>query len=447
MLHSVGSTSPRPLHNPAAVLVGSFLGLIALGSALLTLPLAADGTRTSWPDALFMSTSSVTVTGLVSFDIGNLSLFGELVVLALIQVGGFGIMTIGTVIGLVTARRLGLRQRMLARAEIGGVEVGEVRRLVLSIARITLLLEAAVAAVLAVTFALDGRAAGPAMYEGVFLSISAFNNAGILPDAAGLMPFVGNAVVVLVTSVAIIFGGLGFPVIIELARRVRPLHWSLHTKLVLLATAGLLVIGPVVVALFEWTNPDTLGPLDVDDKVLAAWFQGVSPRTAGFATVDYGAMNDPTLLVVTALMFIGAGPASTGGGIRVTTFALLGFVLWSVVRGDGDATAFRRRIPHAVVRQAIASVLLAIGAVVAATLALLALTEYDLMQTLFETTSAFGTVGLTMGITGDLPAIAEVVLMVLMVMGRVGPVTVVTALALRERPRLFRYPEERPIVG
>jgi potassium uptake TrkH family protein len=443
----VGASRPRHLDNPAAVLVGSFLVLIGVGSLLLALPIAVDGTRMSWPDALFLSTSSVTVTGLVSFDIGDLSLFGEVVVLALIQVGGFGIMTIGTVIGLVTARRLGLRQRMLARAEIGSVEVGEVRRLVMSIARITLLLETLVAAVLAVAFAVDGSPLGAAIYEGLFLSVSAFNNAGILPSAEGLMPFAGNAVVIIVTSVAIILGGLGFPVVIELTRRIRPRHWSLHTKLVLLATAGLLVIGPVVVALFEWTNPDTLGELDVGDKLLAAWFQGVTPRTAGFATVDIGALNEPTLLVVTALMFIGAGPASTGGGIRVTTFALLGFVLWSVVRGDSDANAFRRRIPHTVVRQAIASVLLAIGAVVAATLALLAVTEFALMPTLFETTSAFGTVGLTMGITGDLPAFAEVVLMALMLMGRIGPITVVTALALRERPRLFRYPEERPIVG
>jgi Trk-type K+ transport system membrane component len=181
--------------------------------------------------------------------------------------------------------------------------------------------------------------------------------------------------------------------------------------------------------------------------VLAAWFQGVTPRTAGFATVDIGALNDPTLLVLTALMFIGAGPASTGGGIRVTTFALLGFVLWSVVRGDLDTHAFRRRIPHAVVRQSIASVLLAIGAVIGVTLLLLAVTDFTLMQTLFEATSAFGTAGLSMGITASLSVFGQVALMLLMLIGRVGPITVVAALAMRERPRLYRYPEERPIVG
>ena len=221
----------------------------------------------------------------------------------------------------------------------------------------------------------------------------------------------------------------------------------MHTKLVLSASAGLLVLGPVVVALFEWTNPETLGPLDVRGKLLAAWFQGVTPRTAGFSTVDIGALNDPTLLVMIGLMFIGAAPASTGGGIRVTSFALLGFVVWSVVRGDGDTHAFRRHIPHAVVRQAITVVLLAIAAVVGTTLVLLASSRFTLTQTLFESASAFGTAGLSMGITDQLPALDQVFLMALMLTGRVGPVTIVTALALRERPRLYRYPEERPIVG
>jgi potassium uptake TrkH family protein len=444
---SVGPTTRRPLDNPALVLVASFLGLILVGSVLLTLPLATDGPRLRWLDALFLSTSSVTVTGLLSFDAGELSLFGELVTIALVQIGGFGIMTIGTVIGLLTARRIGLRQRMLARTEIGSVEVGEVRRLVVAILRITLIIEGALAVVLVAAYLLDGEPVGASFYEGTFLAVSSFNNAGIVADASGPFPLAGDPLATLVTSVGIILGGLGFPVIVQLVRRVRPRHWSLHTRLVLLGTAGLLVIGPVVVGLFEWTNPDTLGPLEVPDKILAAWFQGVTPRTAGYATVDFAAMNEPTLLVVIALMFIGAAPASTGGGIRVTTFTLLGFVLWSVVRGDTEANAFRRRIPDAVVRQAIASVLLAIGAVVGATLLLLALTDFTLTPTLFETTSAFGTVGLSLGITGQLPVLAKLILMVLMVMGRIGPVTVVTALALRGRPRLYRYPEERPIVG
>jgi len=434
--------------NPPLALLASFVVLIVVGAAALSLPFATDAEHPGLLDALFLSTSAATVTGLASFDIAALSLYGELVVLALIQVGGFGIMTIGTVIGIVTARRLGIRQRVLARAEIGGIEFGEVRSLVTAILRITVLMEVINALVLAVAIiAANGRSVVNGLYEGLFLSVSAFNNAGITIQPDGLTAFRSNVVVIIATSAAIIFGGLGFPVIIELARRRRPARWSLHTKLVLLSSAVLFALGPLVVAAFEWTNPDTLGPLDTGDKALASWFQGVSPRTAGFNTVDIGAMNEPTLLVVIALMFIGAGPASTGGGIRITTFAVLGFVLWSVVRGDPDTHAFGRRIPHAVVRQAIAVVLLSIAAVVGTTLALLAWTDFGLTATLFEATSAFGTVGLTTGITDRLPAVAHLLLVALMLTGRVGPITVVAALALREQPRLYQYPEERPIVG
>jgi trk system potassium uptake protein TrkH len=348
----------------------------------------------------------------------------------------------------VTARRLGERQPVLARAEIGAIEFGEVRGLVTSILRITVLMEVATALVLAVAMiAANGRSVLNGLYEGLFLSVSAFNNAGITIQPDGLAPFRANVVVIVVTSIAIIVGGLGFPVIIELARRVRPVRWSLNTKIVILASAVLFALAPCVIAAFEWTNPGTLGPLDTEDKILTAWFHGVSPRTAGFNTIDIGALNEPTLLTMVALMFIGAGPASTGGGIRITTFAVLGFVLWSVVRGDPDTHAFGRRIPYSVVRQAIAVVLLSIAAVVGTTLALLAWTDFDLTATLFEATSAFGTVGLSMGITQQLPALGHGLLIALMLTGRVGPITVVAALALREHARLYQYPEERPIVG
>ncbi|MET0324589.1 MAG: potassium transporter TrkG [Ilumatobacteraceae bacterium] len=438
----------RVIENPAQLLVVAFLALIAAGTVLLSLPFAADGQHPGVVNALFMSTSAVTITGMTSFSISELSLFGELVVLLLIQIGGFGIMSIGTVLGLVTARRMGLRQRMLARAEIGTVEIGELRALMIGIVKITALVEGAVAVILALRFwQRGGQDPAEAAYNGIYNSVAAFNNAGMTPSPDSLVPYVDDPVIVVTVSLAIILGGLGFPVILELWRRTRPRAWTLHTKLVLSATAGLLVVGPLVVVAFEWTNPETLGPLDVSGKLLASWFQGVTPRSAGFNTVSIADLNEPTLLVMTGLMFIGTGPASTGGGIRITTFALLGYVLWSVVRGDTEATAFRRTIPPIVVRQAITVVLLGIGAVFATTLALLALSDFSLAQTLFEATSAFGTVGLTMGITPELNGVAQGLLMVMMLTGRVGAVTIVTALALRQRPRLYHYPEERPIVG
>ena len=444
--------------NPAQLVVSAFVAVILLGTGLLWLPVSADGPGgVDLEDALFMSTSAVTVTGLTSVDISEFSLFGELVILALIQVGGFGIMTIGSVLAIVASHRVGLRQRMLAQAEIGAVDMGDLRRLILAIARITIAVEATLAVVLFARFWQAGYEEGPieAAYSGIFHSIASFNNAGISLYSDSMMRFVGDPVIVLSVTLGFIIGGLGFPILVELGRRERQRrrgdtrlpHWSLHTKITLLATAGLLLFGPLVVMTFEWTNSATLGPLDTFDKLLAGWFQGVTPRTAGFNTVDIGAMNESTLLVITTLMFIGAGPASTAGGIKVTTFAVLGFVLWAEVRGNSDMNVFRRRLPANLIRQALTVALLAIGLVVGATLILMSLEDLALSPALFEVTSAFGTVGLSTGITGTLGVAAQILLVVVMLAGRVGPVTFVTALALRERNPAYRYPEERPIIG
>ena len=322
------------IRNPAQLVVGAFVVFITMGTGLLWLPIATDGPgHIGLEDALFTSTSAATVTGLMSTDISRFSLFGEIVIMLLIQIGGFGIMTIGSVLAIVASRHVSLRQRMLARAEIGAVDMGDLRRLISAIARITLVVEAVVATILSVRFWQGGYEDGPlqAAYSGVFHAISSFNNAGISLYPDNLAQFVADPVVVLSVTFAFIVGGLGFPILVELGRRERQRRrgevkltaWSLHTKITLLATAGLLAFGPLVVMAFEWTNPLTLGPLDTFDKVLAGWFQGVTPRTAGFNTVDIGGMNEPTLLVITTLMFIGAGPASTSGGIKVTTFAVL----------------------------------------------------------------------------------------------------------------------------
>jgi Trk-type K+ transport system membrane component len=347
---------------------------------------------------------------------------------------------------------------MLAQAEIGAVDLGDLRRLIVSIAKITFVVEGAVATVLAINFWVRGYEDGPiaSAYSGVFHSVAAFNNAGISLYSDNLVRFADDPVVVFAISFAFIIGGIGFPIIVEALRRrrarrsptikARP-QWSLHAKIALLTTGALIVVGAVVVAVFEWTNPATLGPLDTADKVLAAWFQGVTPRTAGFNTVDIGGMNEPTLLVITTLMFIGAGPASTGGGIKVTTFAVLAFVLWSEVRGDPETTSFRRRLPDTIIRQALTVALLSVGLVVGATLVLMSTEDLSLTPAVFEVTSAFGTVGLSTGITPSLGLSGDLLIVLVMFAGRVGPVTFVTALALRHRTRGYRYPEERPIIG
>lgn len=431
------------------MVVGAFIVLITVGALLLVLPFSTDSSEgLGAVDAVFMSTSAATVTGLTTVDVSELSVFGELVLLGLIQVGGFGIMTIGAIVVLVTLRRVGLRQRMLARAEIGAVSMGELKSLVLAIGKFTIAVEALVAAVLLVRFVQrDAEAVGNPVYSAVFHSVSAFNNAGISLYSDSLQQFVGDPLVTLAITVSFIVGGLGFPVLVELRERRRPRRWSLHTRITLTATAALLLVGPVVLLTFEWTNPGTLGPLTTGEKLLAGWFQGASPRTAGFDTVPIGAMNEPTQLFVSTLMFVGAGPASTSGGIKVTTFAVLAFVLWSEVRGDTDVNAFRRRLSPAVVQRAITVALLSVGLVVGTSLVLVAIGDISLTPALFEATSAFGTVGLSTGITAELPTAGHVLLVLVMLAGRVGVVTFVTALALRQRSRAYRYPEEQPIIG
>ena len=439
------------IRNPAQLVVLAFVLLILAGTLLLRLPISVDGgmEHPGFRHSLFWSTSAATVTGLGTVDISTFSLFGELVLLALVQLGGFGIMTIGSVLAIVSTRRIGLRQRMLAQAEIGAVDMGELRTLITAIAKITIVVESVTALVLFVRFAtIDGIGVGRAAYSGVFHGVTAFNNAGISLNSDNLTRFVHDPAVNLSVTAAIIIGGLGFPVLVELRRRGwRPRRWSLHARITLVATGVLLVVGPLVVLVVEWTNPATLGPMSVVDKLQAAWFQGVSPRTAGFNTVDIGAQREPTLNVMTALMFIGAGPASTSGGIKVTTFAVIVFAMWSEVRGDRDVTAFHRRLPPQVVRQTMTVTTLAVTTVFGTAVALTAISPFHLTETMFEAASAFGTVGLTTGITNSLPGAGHYLLVLVMLAGRVGPVTFVVALAMRQRTREYRYAEERPIIG
>lgn len=438
------------VRNPAQLVLAAFVTLILIGTALLSLPFSVDSgvAHHGVLDSLFWSTSATTVTGLGTVDVANFSLFGELVLLGLIQLGGFGIMTIGSVLAIVASRRVGLRQRMLAQAEIGAVDIGELRYLISAIAKITLLVETSIAVILFIHLSNTGNdGMGRAAYSSIFHAVSAFNNAGISLYSDSLTRFAADPLIVFPITAAFVIGGLGFPILVEFRRRVAPRRWSLHTRITLMATVFLLIAGPLLVLIFEWTNAATLGPMGVWDKLQAAWFQGVTPRTAGFNTIDIGAQREPTLNIMTGLMFIGAGPASTSGGIKVTTFAVLGYAMWSEVRGDSDINVFNRRLPIVVVRQAMTVALLSVGTVFAGAIALTAISPFSFTQTLFEATSAFGTVGLSTGITNALPGFGQFLLVVIMVTGRVGPVTFVTALALRQRKRAYRFPEERPIIG
>lgn len=439
------------MRHPAQLVVLGFAVAILVGTVLLMLPVSRTGPGgTGFLTALFHATSAVCVTGLVTVDTPVYwSTFGEVAILAMIQVGGFGIMTLASLLAMLVWRRLGLRSRLTAAAETKTVGIGEVRSVVRGVLVITVVTESLIAVVLTLRFALGyDETWGRAAYLGVFHSISAFNNAGFALYSDSLIGFVDDPLVCLPIAFAVIAGGLGFPVWLELVRhRARRQGWSLHTTMTVSTTAVLLVVGAVFVTANEWSNPGTIGSLDAPGRVLAGFFHSVMPRTAGFNAIDYGQARDGTLLGTCILMFIGGGSAGTAGGIKITTFVLLFWVIWAEVRGERDVEVHGRRIDDRAVRQALTVALLGVGAVIAATLALTEMTDHAVDLVLFEAVSAFATVGLSAGITADLPAAGQLVLVGLMFLGRLGPITLVSALALRERRTLYRLPEGRPLIG
>ncbi len=439
------------LRHPAQFVVVAFAAGVALGTALLALPASRAGAgNATFLEALFTATSAVCVTGLTVVDTPMYwSGFGEAVILALIQIGGFGIMTLASLLGLLVAHRLGLRTRLSAQIETRSLGLGDVRRVLLGVAAFSLVFEAITALVLTLRLATKyNEPLTDAVYHGIFHAISAFNNAGFSLYSDNLTRFATDPVICIVIAVAVIAGGLGFPVLFELRRELlTPQTWTLHTRIVVGMTLILLVAGSAAITAFEWSNAKTLGPLSVPGKLLAGFFHAVQPRTAGFNALDYAEMNETTWLVTDVLMFIGGGPAGTAGGIKVTTFAVLGFMILAEIRGDPTVHVHHRRIPSVAQRQALSIALLGILVVVSSTLALLAISDENLDRVLFEVISAFSTVGLTTGITADLPSAGQALLVALMFIGRVGTITVASALALRSRPILYRLPEERPIVG
>ncbi len=458
-LAAAAPRGPRPptqpgllarLH-PYQVVVLGFASAVAAGTLLLLLPLAraGDGGATAL-EALFTAVSAVCVTGLVVVDTPTYwSGFGQVVILALIQVGGFGIMTLASLLGLLISRRLGLRTRLTTAAETKSLGLGDVRTVIVGVAKVSLFIEGATAIILAARLAIAYDESVPrALWLGVFHSVSAFNNAGFALYSDSLIRFATDPWFSLPIATAVILGGIGFPVLFELRRNLRrPSRWTIHTKITLLGTTALLVGGSAFVLAAEWSNPGTLGPLGVPGKLLAGFFQGVMPRTAGFNSIDIAQMNTGTWLGTDVLMFIGGGSAGTAGGIKITTFTVLLFVIYSEVRGDDDTTVFGRRIPIGAQRQALSVALLGVAAVVLPAIVFAMTTSFSLDEILYEIVSAFATVGLSTGITADLPTPHQLVLVALMFVGRTGTVTLATALALRQRDRLYRFPEERPIIG
>jgi trk system potassium uptake protein len=442
---------PGSSRHPTRIVPLAFLATIIAGTVLLMLPAAtATGETTSFTDAAFTAASAVTVTGLTVYDTANhWSSLGHVVILLLVQVGGLGIMTAATTLILLVNRRLGVRSRLIAQTEHKALSLGNAREVITRVAALFVAFETVFAVVLALRFIAGyDYPVGRAAWFGLFHSVSAFNNAGFALYSDSLEGFVRDAWICVPITVAVIIGGLGFPVLMEIYReRHQVWAWSVTTRLTLWVTGVLFLFGIVFFTVAEWTNDATFGPLSAPHKLLAGFVTGVMPRSGGFAVVPTSELGNDSWLVMDALMFIGAGSAGTSGGIKVTTFAVLAFVMLAEVRGEPDVTVTTRRIPYDVQRQALTVALSAVALVSVGTLILREMTSFSLDRVLFEVVSAFGTTGLSTGITAELPDPGKWLLMVLMFVGRVGTITAAAALALHGRARLYRLPEERVIVG
>ncbi len=434
--------------SPAQTILLGFASIIVVGGILLSLPVAAaDGRPTALVDALFTATSATCVTGLVVVDTAtHYSLFGQLVILMLIQVGGFGYMTTAMLLALLVGRRIGLRERMVLGESYNLYALGGVVRFTRMVILVTLAIEGSGALLLALRWVPEvGLPRG--VYWGVFHAVSAFNNAGfdVMGNFRSLTRYVSDLPVNLIVAGLIILGGLGFGVLVNLRDGLRRL--TLHSKIVLSTTLGLILAGALGVLLFESANPATLGPLGWPGKALAAFFQSVTPRTAGFNTVEIGKMHDATLMLLVVLMFIGASPGGTGGGIKTTTFVAPMAVIIALLRGHPDPVLFRRRLPSFIIYKAVTIALLAVAFVVLMSVALTVTEGVAFMPALFEVVSGFGTVGLSTGITPSLSILGKVIIMLTVYTGRVGLLTLAFALTRRQTVPRFHYPEEPIYVG
>jgi trk system potassium uptake protein len=437
--------------DPPKVLVLGFSLIIFIGTVLLTLPIATiDNQGLPIVNALFTATSATCVTGLVVVDTGTtFTIFGQLVILSMIQVGGLGFMTFATLFALILGKRITLRERILLQESLNILSIEGIIKLVKQILIFTFVIETMGAVILSIRFSLD-MSLGKSIYFGLFHSISNFNNAGfdLMGEYKSLTNYVADPAVSLTISSLIILGGLGFIVMNELFTIRQAKRLSMHTKVVLMTSAILLIIGTIGIFLFEFSNDKTLKPLSFIGKILSSFFQSVSSRTAGANSLAISDMNQSSLFLIVFLMFIGASPGSTGGGIKTTTFTTLIGAVWSQIRGKQDVVFFRQRVGYETIYKAITVTFSGLFLVVLTTM-LLTITEQgkDFLMILFEATSAFATVGLSMGLTPDLTPMGKTIIILTMFAGRVGPLTIAYAVTVRKNPDVFKYPKGKIMIG
>ncbi len=433
--------------SPIALIYG-FAAIIAIGTILLILPISSkSGQLTSPVNALFTATSAVCVTGLVVVDTGTYwSSFGQAVLLVLFQVGGFGFMTSATIILLAMGRRIGLRERLLIGESVGMTRPGGMVKIVRRAAIFTLVVEGIGVIILFIRFLAVGTSAGLALWRALFHAVSAFNNCGmdILGHFRSLLDYQGDPTVLLTTAVLFILGGIGYLVVDDIFTKRSFGKLSADSKIVLVTTLSLLAFGTIFIMLAEFSNPATLGGFSLPQKLLVAFFQSATPRTAGFTAVDISKMVVPSLFFIMFLMFVGGASGSTAGGIKVNTFGVLISTALGSARGKEYPGAFGREYTEGNVYRALALAVLYLGLVAAVSLALSITEKFGFVNLLFETFSALGTVGLTAGITPGLSVAGRLIITVAMFVGRLGPLTFVSVL---QQPTKYRYPKDIIRIG
>jgi trk system potassium uptake protein TrkH len=434
-----------------------FLTVISIGTILLTLPFASsDGSWSNPIVSLFTATSSVCVTGLSVVDVGKYySFWGQLILVCLVQIGGLGYMTATTFLILLIGRRLGLRDKIAIQQSLDQAGLAGGGDLVKSIIAMTCIFEITGIFFLLFVFVPDyGYQKG--LWYAIFHSINSFNNAGFSIFSDNLIQYVSHPALNLIVTFLIIIGGIGYEVIMEAFLWLRDrfyknptcIVFSLHFKVAISTTITLLILGTIAFLFTEYNNPGTFGSLSLSNKLLAAWFQSVTPRTAGFNTIDFGKMTTAGLFITIAFMFVGANPGSTGGGIKTTTLRILYSTTKAVLQGKEEVLCYQRQIPNSLILKATSVVFGSLAVVITSTI-LISLSDpkLDFIQILFEVVSAFATVGLSTGITAKVSVIAKLVLIVTMYVGRVGVLLLMSALLGDPKPSAVTYPEENLLVG
>lgn len=434
--------------NPPRILALGFMTTILLGALLLNLPRASvSGESIGFIDALFTSASAVCVTGLVVVNTAeHWTVFGQAVILMLIQIGGLGIMTMATIFALVSGKKISLRERLVIKEQLNQESLSGLVKLVKYVIAMTLFIEFMGAAVLSYVFVPEfGLKQG--LWNSLFHSVSAFCNAGFDITGNSFMDYNDSTVAIVAICLLVVAGGLGFSVIIDLLRHRSWERFSLHTRLVIIISFLLVVVGTLLILILEWNNPGTLKDMTLGDKIRAALFAAVVPRTAGFNSIDVAAMLQATAFFTIILMFIGGSPGSTAGGIKTATFGVVIMATIAIIKGERDIEIYKKRIPQETVFKSLAIVTVGMGLIIGVSFILTLTESWGFLDTMFEATSAFATVGLSRGLTPNLSNAGKLIIIGTMYAGRVGPLTMAFAFGYNRKHKRYRYSEGHISVG